>query len=578
MRGPSGFLAMNVFVPLLNGLWQGAAIAALAWIVMRFLPRLNAATRYAIWWAVLGAVLLLPFVPKPELSRSRPNVVQSSTGNTVNPLLPEIEIPAIVHVRPVSPPKWPLAIAALWAAVFFYRLIRIAQSFMYLRRLKARSFASPQLLPLTGRDARLLLSNEVSSPIAVGFRKPAVILPVSLPSDLDKAEFDHVVLHEAGHLARMDDWTNLASRILEAGLALHPVALWILRRIDREREMACDEWVVSRTGHARNYAASLARMYELRWASNEHALAPGIFGRKSCLAERMERLLDRGRQFSGPISARRLVSSIFVLLSLAAAGARAPHWIAFAQPTPRPSFEVASVKPGDPDGRFNVGAQGSLLIANNAPLSILIGFAYDVQLHQILGGPKWINTDRFTIDAKPDITIPAPARSERTNRVRLMLQSLLEERFKLSLHRETRTGQIYELVAAKGGSKLKGTAGPDASGRTGMFGTERPGELTAHSVAVTELVGYLSQRLGSPVIDKTGLAEKYDFKLSFMLEPTKEDSVLFGAPPPGAPPASDSGLPSIFTAVQEQLGLKLESTKGPVEVLVIDRVEKPEPN
>ncbi|HTA44199.1 MAG TPA: M56 family metallopeptidase [Bryobacteraceae bacterium] len=436
-----------------------------------------------------------------------------------------------------------------------------------------------KLLPPTGRDARLLFSSEVSSPIAVGFGKPAVILPVSLASDLDKADFDHVVLHEAAHLARMDDWTNLAARALEAVLALHPVVLWVLGRIEREREMACDEWVVVRTGQARSYAASLARMYELRWTRHEEALASGVFGRGSRVVGRIELLARRGREFSGRVSARRLVFSMFVLLALVAAGSRAPRWIAFAQSTPRPSFEVASVKPGNPNsGRFGFGRRSNEFIADNAPLSILISAAYNVQVHQIFGGPKWVNTDRFTIEAKPNAATPIPEGPEGMNQLNLMLQSLLQERFKLALHRETRTEQVYELVVAKGGPKLIKSAGPGADSRTGIWNTDRPGEVAGYDVAVANLVALVSQRLGAPVVDKTGLSAKYDFKLSFMVEPTQQDRALFGAPPPEAVPPADSGLPSIFTALQDQLGLKLEATKGPVEVLVIDSAEKPEPN
>lgn len=574
MNTISNFLITDIFVPLLNSLWQGASIAALVWIAMRFLPRLNAATRYVIWWIGLAVVLVLPLLPAWHLSGSAPAIVRSSIGSSTNPLLPEIETPAIVRVRPVSAPGWPLAVALLWSVTFLYHLTRVARSFVYLRRVKAGAVTSSELLPPTGRNARLLLSAGVLSPMAVGFRQPAVILPVSLPAELEKSELDHVLLHEASHLARWDDWTNLAARLSESVLALHPIALWILRRIEREREIACDEWVVAHTGQARNYAASLAHLYEMRWPQREVTLAPGMFGHGSRLAERVELLVQRGREFSGRVSAKRVLLGTLALLAFAAAGARAPRWIAFAQPVPRPSFEVASVKPGRPNSRFGVGVQGNLLVANNAPLSILVGFAYDVQRHQILGGPPWIDTDRFTIEARA----PIPGPRQPSNRVRLMLQSLLAERFKLGVHRETRTEQVYELGVAKGSSKLKESAGPGVDGRTGIFGTGREGEMAGYDVSLTELVGILSQRLGSPVIDKTGLTGKYDFKLAFMPEPTREDRALFGAGPPDAAPPFDPGLPSVFTAVQEQLGLKLESRRGPVEVLVIDNAEKPQPN
>src|ERR1041385_8124471 len=143
------------------------------------------------------------------------------------------------------------------------------------------------------RNARVLISSEIDSPIAVGFVRPAVILPESLGDVLTQEEMDHVLLHEAAHLARRDDWTNLLARILSAVLALHPVALWVLRRIEIEREVACDDWVVSRTQSARRYAQSLARLYDLRSARNhamrEELLAPGGL-RGSVLAQRLERL------------------------------------------------------------------------------------------------------------------------------------------------------------------------------------------------------------------------------------------------------------------------------------------------
>lgn len=574
MNGVSGFLVTHAFEPVLNSLWQGVIIAALAWLLMRSLPRLNAATRYVIWWAVLMLVLLLPFVPaRRQTSQAAPVVVSSATGGSINPLLPDVQGPALVEVRPTSMPKWPLEMAAAWALLFLFRLARIAVSFLFLRRVKRRAMVSSEPLPPIGRNARLLISKEISSPMAAGFMKPAVILPESLRSELETTDFDHVVLHETAHLARRDDWTNLVARLLDAVFVLHPVVLWVLRRMDREREIACDEWVVARTGHARDYAASLARMYELRGVRNQEVLASGVFGRGSRLSERVELLVARDREFSARISVRRILLSTAILLALAAAGSRAPQWIAFAEPRPRPAFEVASVKPGNPSARFSTGVQGNLFVANNAPLSILVGFAYSLQLHQIFGGPKWINTDRFTVRANA----PIPGSPEPTDRVRLMLQSLLAERFRLAVHRETRTEQVYGLVVARGGPKLKETAGAGPHG-TGIFGSGRPNEINAHSVTVAELVALLSQRLGSPVTDKTGLTGKYDFTLSFAPTTTQQDLALFGAPPPEAIPPADSGLPSIFTAVQEQLGLKLEFTKGPVEVLVIDRAEHPDPN
>jgi uncharacterized protein (TIGR03435 family) len=448
--------------------------------------------------------------------------VASGSGAAVNPLLPEPAITAMVTLSPEPSSKWPVLILVIWCAVFLYSLARTGYSWFYVRAIKARATLCPLELPPIGRNARLLLSSEASSPMAVGFLEPAVILPDSLPSDLEQAELHHVLLHESAHLARFDDWTNLAERILTGALALHPVALWILRQIEREREIACDEWVVARTGQAHAYAASLAKMYERRWAQKQ-ILATGIFGRDSGAVRRIELLVKRGREFSSRVSISRIAWSCAAILALAAVTSRAPYLVAFAQQTQRPSFEVASIKPGDPNERQRgIGNKGDQFIARNASLRLMIQVAYNVQDHQIFGGPKWIDSDLFTIDARPSTATPLPDPNRRASfdLMNLMLQSLLEERFKLAIHRETRIEPTYELVVAKGGPELKESAGPDANGRFGFFCRGQGlGPCTSTNDGIDGLIYMLSQTLGRPVSDKTGLTDKYDYTLTFMAEP-----------------------------------------------------------
>src|SRR5215475_6678310 len=361
---------MNTLMLVLNSLWQAAAVAAVMWVAVRSMPRLNAATRYLIWWAVLLLVLLLPLATEmiPRHNPMPDGLVADGAGTAANPLLPEPAITAIVTLRPDPSSKWPFLILLIWCVVFLYSLVRIAGSWFYVRAIKLRAKSCLRTLPAIGRHARLLLSDEASSPMAVGFLKPAVILPDSLLSDLEPAELDHVLLHESAHLARFDDWTNLGARILAGALVFHPVALWILRQIEREREIACDEWVVARTGQARAYAASLARMYERR-LSQEQRLATGIFGRQSRTAQRIALLVKPGREFSPRVSVSRIVWSSVALLALAAATSRAPHLIAFAQQAERPSFEVASIKRGDPiERRRGIGNRGNQFQVLNSPL------------------------------------------------------------------------------------------------------------------------------------------------------------------------------------------------------------------
>jgi bla regulator protein BlaR1 len=298
-------------------------------------------------------------------------------------------------------------------------------------------------------------------------------------------------------------------------------------------------------------------------------LAVGIFGRSS-LGDRLETLLQRGRQFSPRPSLGRVTVSAAVLLAFVAAGSLAPRWIAFAQQEPRPSFEVASVKPGDPNNpQFSYRQPpGGRYIATNVTLQDLIGSAYAVPNPRMSGGPNWLGSDRFTIEAKA--AAPLPPWPESNKQLSLMLQSLLEDRFKLAVHWETKEAAVYDLVVAKGGPKLKEADGAENSG----FGMER-GRIKSLALPLGYLASNLAYLLGRPVIDKTGLSAKYDYTLSY----TPDASHAAALPPPGpdaAPP--DPNGPTIFTALQEQLGLRLESTKGPVDILVIDHVEKPDAN
>jgi uncharacterized protein (TIGR03435 family) len=299
-------------------------------------------------------------------------------------------------------------------------------------------------------------------------------------------------------------------------------------------------------------------------------LAVGIFGSKSRFGDRIEMLLRRGRTFSPRASAGGVVASALVLSGLMLAGALAPRWIAFAQVEPRPSFEVASVKPGDAgNGHFSVHTDpGEKFTTSNATLRMLIAFAYDLRNHQISGGPNWIDSAKFNIEAKANSGLHIPAGPAGAAQTRLMVRSLLAKRFKFAEHREKRELQVYELVLGKSGSKLKDAADPSKESQ----GRMAPGRLTGISVPIALLASQLSQQLGRSVIDKTDLTGKYDFSLKW----TPDEGATRGGP--DAPPPADTSGPSIFTAVQEQLGLRLQSARGPVEILVIDHAEKPDAN
>jgi len=160
--------------------------------------------------------------------------------------------------------------------------------------------------------------------------------------------------------------------------------------------------------------------------------------------------------------------------------------------------------------------------------------------------------------------------------MRERVRSMLADRFQLMVHRETKESAVYALVVAKGGTKLKENTDP--SGRPGIMGRRR-GEFTGTAAPMQLLTQMLSNQLGRPVIDKTGLTGKYDFQLQWTPDPGQNPGPP-GVLPPGvaAPPPPDPNGPDVFTAIQEQLGLRLESQKGPVDMIVVDRVEKPSEN
>jgi uncharacterized protein (TIGR03435 family) len=230
---------------------------------------------------------------------------------------------------------------------------------------------------------------------------------------------------------------------------------------------------------------------------------------------------------------------------------------------PVPSFEVASIKPSDATTRDSGGQTGKgRAVMRNVTLKRCMRGAYGVPETQILGGPKWVDENRYDIDARA----AGPAGDEELS---VMLQSLLTERFQLAFHREIRNLGGYALVVGKNGSKLK-VAAPDAPSKTNT----RRGRIDAEAATMVQLAQKLSEALKVPVADMTGTRERFDFHLEWIPDELQAR----------APVSDDAGAtatpfgPSIFAALLEQLGLRLVARKVPTEVLVIDRAELPSEN
>ncbi len=250
----------------------------------------------------------------------------------------------------------------------------------------------------------------------------------------------------------------------------------------------------------------------------------------------------------------------------------------YAQPSaPRPAFdafEVATIKPADPDykGRFIRMQSAHQFVARNHALKTLIAAAYNISPKAIAGGPAWIESEHFDILAKA----PGEVRPNLDEQM-AMLRRLLTDRFKLAFHREEKDMSIFTLTVAKNGPKLKESAASADAPPEGapplifVIYPERV-HLPARNATMAELASVMQRAaLDRPVIDKTGLSGRYDFDLEW----TPDDSQFGGSL--GKPPASES-KPGLFTALQQQLGLRMVATNGPVETIVVDRAERPSDN
>jgi bla regulator protein blaR1 len=270
----------------------------------------------------------------------------------------------------------------------------------------------------------------------------------------------------------------------------------------------------------------------------------------------------------------------------------------FAQ-TPAPTFDVASVKPNKSgDGGTRIMFQpGGRFVATGITLKMLIRISYGVQDFQITQGPAWINSDKYDIEARgaaPDMGAMRNMTEEQrkaANEVRKqMIQALLADRFKLTLHKESKDAPIYALVVAKSGLKIKElppevkpAPGEEPKGPPDKPDPDHPrrggmrmgrGELKGEGIKLSFLADALSDQVGRKVFDKTGLTGEYNFEMKW----TPDESQGQGFKGPGDAPPPDVNGPTIFTAIQEQLGLKLDPQKGPVDFLVIDHAEKASEN
>ena len=236
-----------------------------------------------------------------------------------------------------------------------------------------------------------------------------------------------------------------------------------------------------------------------------------------------------------------------------------------------PGFEVATIKPSDParPGKlFTV--RGAEVITINTTLNDLITMAYSIHPKQISGGPAWLDSEKFDVTGKPDVP-GQPSIAQ----LKILFQKLLADRFQFKFHRDKKELAVYAITIGKTGQKFS-KSDRDPNGLPGLFFRPPGTNLFVTNATIGEFANLMqSAVLEKPVVDQTGLTEKYDFVLKWTPDPGQMLG-LGGAPPP--PADNVDAPPDLFTAIQQQLGLRLESTKAPAEVLVIERVDKPSAN
>lgn len=250
-----------------------------------------------------------------------------------------------------------------------------------------------------------------------------------------------------------------------------------------------------------------------------------------------------------------------------------PQPPASAAPMPadaNPSFEVVTIKPSDPNrpGKlFTV--RGRQVMTINTTVSDMLSVSYGIHPRQIVGGPDWVGSQKYDVTGEPDV----PGRPS-TTQLRGMIEKLLADRFKLSFHRDKKELPVYALVVGPKGPMLTRSAA-DPNGLPGLL-FQGLGVLPARNATMEDFASVMqSAVLDRPVVDKTGLSGRYDFTLKWTPDETQFVSMGVRVPPP---PDDPNAPPGLFTAIQEQLGLKFDSTKAPVEVLVIDHIEQPSDN
>jgi bla regulator protein blaR1 len=617
--------------PLADHLWQSTLVAAVVAALTLALKHNRAQVRHALWLAA-SLKFLLPFAalvalgqqiewPQGTASVQPVLTIVDSVGQPFSASASDNYSPRTIAPRgPSAFERTVPLLVGLWAlgstvfiAMWIHRwrvvasTLRRAGAITAGRVVEAVRRIEANRLPTA---LRIVSCDSPMEPGVCGWRSPVLLWPHGIEDRLSDAQIDAILAHEIAHVRRHDNLTSALHMTVQAIFWFHPLTWWIGARLVDERERACDEDVVRAGSRPDVYAESILKTCQY-FVESPLTCVAGVTG--SDLKKRIEQIMRPEAHAALNASKRILLgAALFAATAGPVAvgvlmGARLSAQVV-APAANAPTFDVASVKPNN-SGPGRMGGRGGpgRLDMTNMPLRRLIRQAYDIHETQIIGGPDWLDSQGFDVTA-------TFAGDQSPERRRAMMQTLLRDRFKLTFHAEKRDMPIYALVMArtdKGlgeglrkteeGACLPRGAGlpaapstsgpppappspfdPDARAACGsiVFG---PGRLFAHGVPIDMLANALGNlpaitAFNRIVQNQTGLEGTYDFDFKFANEAGGRGGPFIPPPGAGAVAATPGDEPVLFTALQEQLGLKLDARRSNVEVMVIDSVEKPDPN
>jgi beta-lactamase regulating signal transducer with metallopeptidase domain len=401
-----------------SAVFAGFILLIAAVVLLRLLPEIRPANRFIVWASVLLVAISLYFIPLAD--QKAMSSLHSAKGN-------------VVHLDP----RWALGLVVVWAVIAVVRLLRILQSAIEIRGISRRSEPVPSglfdaILQQGSERIALCTSDEIDRPCVVGFTNPKVLIPAAIYSDLSPVELEQIVVHEVGHLRRYDNWSNLLQKIGIALFPLNPAIAWIERRLCVERELACDDCVLHATLSRKQYATCLTNLAEFSILHRNLSLSLGAWGRRSELAYRVNRILNRPIYKIGPLAGYGLTAAL--VAGLFAGGAmlgRVPALVSFSVSPANTSS--ASVAPS--------GAEGTAVRSQvQGPQ------ASAVQVKAVMPQPR---QNRLLTQHRVSRTANSLKKDRRTQPGTLLMRTEFNEEFalpRLVLTVDKQTGSSYAAV------------------------------------------------------------------------------------------------------------------------------------